>query len=445
VSGNAVARPGGSGHDRRLVGDGSDGQRGAATTFLVLAAGVHFALATSTVASSLFLIVDVGLDPFQLVLVGTVLEATVLAFEVPTGVVADAVSRRLSIVVGLAVMGAGFVLYAVPHLAAVLAAQVVWGLGWTFVSGADVAWVTDEVGERAARPLYLRAAQVGQVATLAGLGAGVAVAVTVGRWAAVAAGGVALAGLAVWAGAAMRETRPPSSAREPGRAPATTGATTVRRRRRSTRRVVAATVRSAAADVRSRPALAAVLAVAVAGGVSSEGFDRLRDLHLLRGPGFPGGLDPVGWVGLSSAGSLLVAAGVTGLLRRRVDLEAAAGPRRAVGAVNAALAGATIGFALSGDFWIAVGFLWAGSVARHLEAPLVAAWVNRDLDPATRATVNSLAGQADALGQVLGGPGVGALAAARSVAAALVAAGLLRVPAAAALLRRRPAATDATV
>ena len=42
-----------------------------------------------------------ALDPLQLVLVGTVLEITALLGEVPTGVVADLYSRRLSIVIGL--------------------------------------------------------------------------------------------------------------------------------------------------------------------------------------------------------------------------------------------------------------------------------------------------------------------------------------------------------
>jgi len=42
----------------------------------------------------------VGLNPLQLVLVGTVLEASYFLADVPTGVVADVYSRRLSIVIG---------------------------------------------------------------------------------------------------------------------------------------------------------------------------------------------------------------------------------------------------------------------------------------------------------------------------------------------------------
>jgi DHA3 family tetracycline resistance protein-like MFS transporter len=41
-------------------------------------------------------------------LMGTVVEATYLVFEVPTGVVADTVSRRVSVVIGLAGTGVAF-------------------------------------------------------------------------------------------------------------------------------------------------------------------------------------------------------------------------------------------------------------------------------------------------------------------------------------------------
>ena len=49
---------------------------------------------------NVFLIVQVGLDPLQLVLMGTILEATYLVFEVPTGVIADTRGRRTSFLLG---------------------------------------------------------------------------------------------------------------------------------------------------------------------------------------------------------------------------------------------------------------------------------------------------------------------------------------------------------
>src|SRR5215510_14843319 len=53
--------------------------------------------------------VKVGLSRLQLVLVGTVLEAVIFVFEIPTGVVADVYSRRLSVIIGAFLVGVGFI------------------------------------------------------------------------------------------------------------------------------------------------------------------------------------------------------------------------------------------------------------------------------------------------------------------------------------------------
>ena len=59
--------------------------------------------------SQLYLVTVVQLSPLQLVLAGTILEATVFLFEIPTGVLADVKSRRLSIIIGHVLMGLGFI------------------------------------------------------------------------------------------------------------------------------------------------------------------------------------------------------------------------------------------------------------------------------------------------------------------------------------------------
>ena len=56
----------------------------------------------------LYQVETVGLSPLQLVLVGTSLELAILIFEVPTGIVADLYSRRLSVIIGMFVIGLGF-------------------------------------------------------------------------------------------------------------------------------------------------------------------------------------------------------------------------------------------------------------------------------------------------------------------------------------------------
>lgn len=113
--------------------------------------------------------VVIGLSPLQLVLVGVVLESMTIIFEIPTGIFADLVSRRLSIILGLSLTGAGFMLESLlPSLTTVLLAQVIWGIGFTFYSGADTAWIVDEIGIDQAQPALLRATQIGFIATVGG-------------------------------------------------------------------------------------------------------------------------------------------------------------------------------------------------------------------------------------------------------------------------------------
>src|SRR5262249_331663 len=48
------------------------------------------------------------LTPFQLVIVGTTMESTIFLFEIPTGIVADVYSRRLSFIIGFCLMGIAY-------------------------------------------------------------------------------------------------------------------------------------------------------------------------------------------------------------------------------------------------------------------------------------------------------------------------------------------------
>ena len=51
----------------------------------------RFCWALMTTVSMVFMVTVVGLDPLQMVLVGTVLELSTFLFEIPTGVIADVV------------------------------------------------------------------------------------------------------------------------------------------------------------------------------------------------------------------------------------------------------------------------------------------------------------------------------------------------------------------
>src|SRR5690606_17915507 len=112
----------------------------------------------------------VGLDPLQIVLVGTTFEATIFLFEIPTGVIADAYSRRVSIIAGVFLTGIGLLTEGLfPTFGAILIAEVVAGIGATLMSGATEAWISDEIGEAQAAQAFIRAAQVRNLAGIAGI------------------------------------------------------------------------------------------------------------------------------------------------------------------------------------------------------------------------------------------------------------------------------------
>ena len=118
-----------------------------------------------------------GLDPLQMLLVGTVLEATIFLFEIPTGIIADAVSRRLSVTIGHVLTGLGFLMLALlPTFWMIVLSQIIWGIGATFISGAYAAWLTDEVRVARSGGVFLRASQRGQMGRMIGIFASVGLA-----------------------------------------------------------------------------------------------------------------------------------------------------------------------------------------------------------------------------------------------------------------------------
>lgn len=374
--------------------------------------GLVFALSFTVVA--VYRMEQAGLNAFQLVLLGTISELAVLLFEVPTGVVADSVSRRTSVIIGFLLAGAGFMLEgAVPSFWAILAGQCLWGLGGTFISGADVAWITDEVGEEAASRLYARGAQLGMVGGALGIAGSVGLGmVSLGLPTFVA--GVLFVGLGLLLRRIMPErnfVRPP---REEGQ-----------RLHQSFRAVFMDGVHA----LRWRPMLVLICAVSLFQGVSSEGFDRLWEMQLLRSFTFPSlrPLGPVAWFGVITGVGLLIGAVSNGVLQRGMGA-VGAGTVRALALINLLLVVAFVVFGLAGSFALALAAYWSIALLRSLNGPLYTAWLNHGLDSRTRATVNSMVNQFNALGQVAGGPGVGYLAMVRSLRAAMVVSGLTHAP-----------------
>jgi MFS transporter, DHA3 family, tetracycline resistance protein len=365
-------------------------------------------------ASGLFMIQIAHLDALQLVLVGTALEIAAFVFEVPTGVVADTVSRRLSIIVGTALMGLGFIVWgAAPLFVTILVAQVLWGIGTTFISGAWEAWVADESGEPDLGKVMLAGTQADSAGALAGLLSSVAIGAILGLAVPMIVGGVGYLVMAFALAAVMPEAHFSPASRE-----------------RGTGQAMWSTFREGLSTVRGRPVLLTILAITFIAGAASEAFDRLWQLHLVDDVGLPStpGLEPIVWIGLISAAAYGLAIVAARVAQRWVATETHLQAARTLLVVDAILMLAIIGFGLVASLAAAATLYLVARTARRLRNPIYSAWINQSLTSPIRATVLSMDAQLDALGQIIGGPLIGAFAVAAGTGQGMVVVGLVLGP-----------------
>ncbi len=385
------------------------------TIYLFYETGTALLFWTVFTVNMLYFVTVAQLNALQLVLVGTALEAGIFLFEVPTGVVADMYSRRLSIILGVFLVGGGFILEGLwPSFIPILLAQVLWGVGYTFTSGALQAWISDEIGEENAGAAFLRASQYGQYGALGGTLASMLLGNLQINLPIVAAG-LGFCCMGVYLMLVMPEN---------GFRPTPAG-------ERNTWQHLFATLRLGLGMVRRRPALANILWIGLFIGLYSEGFDRLWLASLLSRFELPHTgwqISQVTWIALIEAGGMLLAAGATAALERWGNTGQL---RRLVWALSvccALLVASLAGYALAGSLALAIGLLWAIRVLRDLIAPLYTSWVNQRLDSQVRATVLSLSSQVDALGQIGGGPLIGVVAQQSGLRAGLLGSTLLLAP-----------------
>jgi DHA3 family tetracycline resistance protein-like MFS transporter len=180
-----------------------------------------------------------------------------------------------------------------------------------------------------------------------------------------------------------------------------------------------------------RPALRTILLIGFFYGLYSEGFDRLWVKHLLDGFSLPAFIqfEPIVWIGLIRGCGMLMAIAATEILRRRSEPSRADQLGRTLFLLTSLLFASLLVFARAKWLLLAVLTFWLIYISRVLINPLYTAWVNQRLDSRVRATVLSLSGQVDALGQIAGGPLVGAVGSILSVRAALTLSSLLLSPA----------------
>lgn len=356
----------------------------------------------------------VGLNPLQLVLVGTLLEIVSFLFEVPTGIVADVYSRKASVMVGVFLIGLGFTIEGLfPSFGAILIAQIVWGIGFTFVSGAREAWIADEIGEENAGKAYSKGSQMSLLGSVIGIGISIVLA-NVDIRLPIVLGGVLYSMQSVYLFFFMLEKNfhpVPTSKRE-------------------TFNTMRDTLMSGLKLIKISPVLAIVVITGLIFGIFSEGFDRLWTPFMLESFSFPEmwSLKPVTWFGILAMVANILAILSIRFAEKRTDTNNHQSTAKTLLFTSSLLAISVVLFGLSGSFVMAVIAYWFVSMFREVRNPIYDAWMNQNVDSKVRATLFSMCGQANSVGQILGGPILGLVATFVSLKISIVFAGLVLVP-----------------
>jgi MFS family permease len=399
----------------------------ARASYLLMSAISAFCFGLIFTGLTAYYVRTVGMSPLQLVLVGTAIELTCFLFEVPTGVVADTYSRRLSLLIGGFLIGACYVLTGLlPIFGAIIIAEIIRGIGETFKSGATDAWITDEVGVDKVGELFARSGQVGQVCGLVGVLGSVVLASLFNYQVAILLGAGLYLLLHVYLCFAMPETGFVRPERKPGASLSESA------------QGMFGTLREGLGIVRGTPVILLLVVAEVIRGAASEGWDRLWEAHFLQSFDLPtlrlpviGPLDPIAWFGVFEIVGAVLGVTVMEVVRRKFTVTSAT-PNATVARWLMGLYAGTmicmIVFAFTTSLPLAVAVLLLRGVFYGPPGPISGTWMNLHIPSKVRATVLSMTSQGNAFGQFGGGPGVGWMGNRFGIHAAIAIAGLLHTP-----------------
>jgi MFS family permease len=366
--------------------------------------------------ASVYMVVDAGLTASELVLIGSAQGLFALVSEVPAGVLADTVSRKWSLVLSQVLMGTAMLTTGlVTSFPLLLGTQVLWGLSWTFASGSDIAWITDELDQpdRIAAVLSraARAQLTGAAVGLLGIGA---LAWATERDTAIVLAGSAMLLLALYVAFRFTEER----------------FVPTREARWSASWMI---FRRGLTLVRRSPEILQIfLATFLINGAVNAG-GRLAPKQLVE-LGLPD-IDPIVWFTVLGFVALVVGAVVLRTVEKRLDGEHARqsyGVSAAVGAVGMVM------LAFAPDAVSAsVALVVVSGIAAPLTRLIATIWVNARTTSEVRATTHSFLAQAEYLGAVVCGLLIALVAGVAGLPLAL--AGSAALYALTGVLMRRPA------
>ncbi|WP_410788194.1 MFS transporter [Kribbella sp. C-35] len=366
--------------------------------------------------TSVYLVVDAGLSPAELVLIGSVQSAFALVFEVPAGVIADTISRKWSLVISQVLMGTAMLATGLfSSFPTLLATQVLWGISWTFASGSDVALITDELDEPGRiNHVLARAARAQLTGAATGLVVLGLLAWATRRDLTIVIAGAAMAALGLYVAFRFTEHNfvPTRTARWSASWNTFRRGVTLVRRSRAILLIFAATF-------------------LVNGAASTAGRLTQKQLLVL---GLPTAPNPIVWFTALGVIGLLVGAVVLRLVTRRID-GAHAATDYALAAAVGALGMLLLAFAPD-PFVGAVAVVLLNGIVQPLTRVISTIWVNARTTADIRATTHSFLAQLKYLGEIVCGLTISTIAGLTTLPLALTGCAVLF--AATAVLMRRP-------
>ena len=359
--------------------------------------------------NAIYYVTQADLNALQLVLIGTIMEVSVLLFEMPTGLYADHFGRKRSLALGTLVIGLAHILEgSTPEFWAIAIASAMWGIGWTFISGAEQAWIADELDGKELDSVFLKGAQYSSFARFTAILASVGIAMIWSVQVAILIAGTMLTILAIWAFIRLPENKFVKVTREKD----VSGVTHM-----------ISTIRAGISQIRGNTVLVSIAMVTLFWGLASEGFDRLYGAHFIADYNLSES-ESIYWFGAFYAVAFLLNIVVLRVVEKNVKGRYP----EVLLLANTLLIGTMIIFAWTGHFWLAVAMYWVTSALRNVNYPLMSIVTNERLESKGRATTLSMFGQLDAFGQIAGGPLVGLLALYTSVSGGITVSALLILP-----------------
>lgn len=216
--------------------------------------------------NAIYYVSQAGLNPLQLVLLGTIMELAILVFEIPTGLVADFFGRKKSFVIGTFIIGLAHLLEgSFPTFWAIAIGAALWGIGWTFISGAETAWIADELENKDLDDVFLKGARYSSLGSFIGIIISVLLAILFTVQMAILIAGGLLILIATISSRIVPETKFVPIARE----------------ETTSLHQMQTAIKNGINQIKGNPVLIGLAVITLFGGLASEGFD-FGELILLK-------------------------------------------------------------------------------------------------------------------------------------------------------------------